>query len=461
MTKRRSSISGRGAEILLGKPSPVEVQPRSPAEEEFPEAEPLAESAEDSTSESPPSPLEAEVLFEDPEIEKALREEALDGEVGPDREEDFSVLEKEPPVTPEMEQAFFEEAMGAEEPPDPVDEAPVPTLEVTMEEKDVLEEVAINEPPPPEASDVASGVLPPRSARPLPDMGDLEAMRFDVQDSEEKVEPLELPEEELTEEENQQILARLGNARIARLERSIRETYEEVRRRAGENDSITTESFNMLLKAQNIVLHRDASKIAQAEYYVEQVRARMKRVAESDAAAKKYQWWILVWGLVWGAVYMTALVLLNQSWFHDIVVPSEDIALVDMEVFLSAMLWGGIGGVVAVLYSLFKHVGRRDFDPQYNISYIGKPFLGIVLGATVYMIFNLVIRTLGILPAGVEGVEGTATPDVAPGVIYLMAWACGFKENRIFDLLDRVMKRIFSGEESAPPTPPAAAEPTP
>ena len=75
MTKRRSSISGRGAEILLGKPSPVEVQPRSPAEEEFPEAEPLAESAEDSTSESPPAPLEAEVLFEDPEIEKALKEE--------------------------------------------------------------------------------------------------------------------------------------------------------------------------------------------------------------------------------------------------------------------------------------------------------------------------------------------------------------------------------------------------
>jgi hypothetical protein len=460
MTKRRSSISGRGAEILLGEPSPVEVQPRSPAEEEFPEPEPLAESAEDSMSESPPSRPGAEVLFEDPELERLLREEALDGEVGPGREETLSVLEREALATREMERAFFEEAMGAEEPPDPVDEAPVPTLEVTMEEKDLLEKVAINEPPPPETSDVASGVLPPRSARPLLDMGDLEAMRFDIQDSEDKVEPLELPEGELTEEEKRQILARLGNARIARLERGISEAYEEVRRRAGENESITTDSFNKLLKAQDIVLRRDASRMPQAEYYVEQVRARMKRVAESDTAAKKYQWWILIWGLIWCVVYMSALVLLNQSWFHDIVVPSEGIALVDMDVFLSAMLWGGIGGVVAVLYSLFKHVGRRDFDPQYNISYIGKPFLGLILGATVYMIFNLVIRTLGILPAGLEGMEGDAVPAVAPGVIYLMAWACGFKENRIFDLLDRVMKRIFSGEESAPPTPPAAAEPT-
>jgi hypothetical protein len=291
-------------------------------------------------------------------------------------------------------------------------------------------------------------------------MSDPEAMSFDIQDSEERVEPLELPGEELTEEENQQILDRLGNARISRLERGIRETYEEVRRRAGENESITTESFNKLLKAQNIVLRRDASRIAQAEYYVEQVRARMKRVAESDTAAKKYQWRILAWGLIWCTVYLTALVLLNQIWFHDIVVPPENVALVDMDVFLPAMLWGGIGGVVAVLYSLFKHVGRRDFDPQYKISYVGKPFLGLILGATVYMIFNLMIRTLGILPTGLEVAEGTAPPSVAPGVIYLMAWACGFKENRIFDLLDRTMKRIFGGEEPAPPASPAAAEPT-
>ena len=39
--------------------------------------------------------------------------------------------------------------------------------------------------------------------------------------------------------------------------------------------------------------------------------------------------------------------------------------------------------------------------------------------------------------------------SVAPGVMYLMAWASGFKENRIFDLVDRVMKRLFSGGESS------------
>jgi hypothetical protein len=38
---------------------------------------------------------------------------------------------------------------------------------------------------------------------------------------------------------------------------------------------------------------------------------------------------------------------------------------------------------------------------------------------------------------------------VAPGVIYLMAWAAGFKENRIFDLMDRIMKRMFAGEKES------------
>ncbi|MFN2244690.1 MAG: hypothetical protein ACK2U2_20530, partial [Anaerolineae bacterium] len=125
--------------------------------------------------------------------------------------------------------------------------------------------------------------------------------------------------------------------------------------------------------------------------------------------------------------------------------------VVDMDVFLTTMVWGGIGGVVSVLYSLFKHVGQRDFDAHYNLSYLGKPFLGLILGATVYMVFNLVLRTLGILPAGLEGLEGVADTavTVAPGVLYLIAWASGFKENTIFELVDRTMKRVLGSQQES------------
>jgi len=121
-------------------------------------------------------------------------------------------------------------------------------------------------------------------------------------------------------------------------------------------------------------------------------------------------------------------------------------------------LWGGIGGSVAVLYSLFKHVGQRDFDGQYLVSYIGKPFLGLILGAVVYMVFNLVIRALGIFPAGVTDAEGNITPTIAPGVVYLVAWASGFKEQRILDLIDQLMKQLFPGSQDEEGTQPAGQE---
>ena len=101
-------------------------------------------------------------------------------------------------------------------------------------------------------------------------------------------------------------------------------------------------------------------------------------------------------------------------------------------------------------------MGQRDFDDQYSISYICKPLLGLILGATIYMAFNLLIRALGIWPAGMAG--ATESLAVAPGVIYLMAWACGFKENRIFDLVDRVIKRMFSGRGESEPM--SAVDPT-
>jgi hypothetical protein len=259
----------------------------------------------------------------------------------------------------------------------------------------------------------------------------------------------------LTEEEKAQILAWLGEQRIQELESAIDEAYAEVRSTVAGNEGIATECGNKLLKARDIVLRRDAAKMAQAEYYVESVRARLQRAVDSDAAARKYQWPILIWGLLWFSGLLALLILLNESWFRDAIIsPSSSNALVDMEVLLSTMIWGGIGGVVAVLYSLFKHVGQRDFDAHFGLSYIGKPFLGLIIGATVYMAFSLLIRTLGIFPVTVEGTGQVALPSLAPGVMYLVAWVSGFKENRIFDLMDRTMKRTFGGEDKASPAGP-------
>jgi hypothetical protein len=140
--------------------------------------------------------------------------------------------------------------------------------------------------------------------------------------------------------------------------------------------------------------------------------------------------------------------MLDSRWVTDFIDQLQlNSRFVDPSIFLPAMAWGGLGGVVAIWYSLFKHVSARDFDSYYNISYIGKPFFGLILGATVYMVVQLIIVSLGIWPETLP--EGVVSPTIAPWIIYLLAWAGGFKENRIFGVVDLVMKRIFSSEETA------------
>ncbi|MGD9050072.1 MAG: hypothetical protein PVF77_18610, partial [Anaerolineae bacterium] len=391
---------------------------------------------------------ELDFLLDDPELERALKEEALAGGPGPGLEEvDLQVTEEGSPVL-EVDMAYSEEALAAEAPMEPGTASVEPAVEEPMSE--AAWEAMVFEPPPPEASDVVDGVLPPRPERPYLEELEEELAPQDIQEPEVPVLPIELPDRKLTEEEKAQILDWLGAQRIQELESAIDDAYAEVRSTVASNEAIATACTNRLLKARDIVLRRDVAKMAQAEYYVEWVRTRLKRAVDSDAAARKYQWPILIWGLLWFSGLLALLILLNESWFQEAIIsPSSSNALVDMEVFLSTIIWGGIGGVVAVLYSLFKHVGQRDFDTHFGLSYIGKPFLGLIIGATVYMAFSLVIRTLGIFPVTVEGTGEVALPSLAPGVMYLVAWVSGFKESRIFDLMDRTMKRTVGGEDRA------------
>ena len=427
MTKRRATVRGRGAEILLGTPDGAsEPGPPEPTVKGAqPGGEPGRHLFPDPGAQTSSAVLpEEELLYDEAELERALEEEARAAAPGPEEE-------TEPQAMAGADLVYSAGAFAAVAPPP------------------LAREAAMYQPPPPAASDVVSGVLPPRPEGMHFGYGEEEVAAKDIQEPEERIEPIELPDRELTEEEKAQILARLGDEQIGKLESAIDEVYEAVRLSVGDSQGIATDCFNKLLQARDIVLRRDAAKIPQAEYYIKLVQARLKRATDSEVAAKKYQWWLLVWGMFWFAVLLTLLILLNEAWFRDYFIsPDSSGSLVNMEVLLSTMVWGGIGGVVAVLYSLFKHVGQRDFDSHFNLSYVGKPFLGAILGASVYMAFNLLVRALGILPAGLQGVEEISAPVVAPGVMYLMAWIGGFKENRIFDLLDRAMKRVFSGGDA-------------
>ena len=435
MSEERPTVKGRGAEIFFGTPKRVDIKPRATGEEPTGTGQAGSEDLDQGTAangppgeaeELPPfPPEELELFLDDPELQRALDEEARAGQPDP-----------RAASTAGASQAVVREAVVVESPAPGVDQ-------------DLDEAIESYEPLPPEISDIAQGVLPPKPRRSVAALSMEDVRSLDIQDPDEKIEPIQLPDRVLSEEERTQILAWLGEEWIQTLESSIDESYDQVRNEVGTNKNITTECYNKLLQARDIVLRRDVAQIAQAEYYVEDVRTRLKRAADSEKAARRHQWWILIWGLFWFVAFMALQFVINERWFWDTIAPTGLTNLVvDMEVFLTTMIWGGIGAVVSILYSLFKHVGQRDFDPHYKLSYLGKPFLGVILGATTYMVFNLVLRTLGILPAGLEAAEGFADTafTVAPGVLYLIAWASGFKENTIFELVERTMKRIFGAK---------------
>jgi hypothetical protein len=266
--------------------------------------------------------------------------------------------------------------------------------------------------------------------------------------------PHELPYRELSRAEKDELLAQYGEDRMRALVDEIDATYDQVLNEVGDNQEISTKCFNQLLKARDIILRREVSRFAQAEYYVEQVRARLKRASASRTAANRHAWWIILWGFFWGIVFIGTLVVLSLGWFdawltqYGIRQPA-----VDPGILLPAMLWGGIGGVVSVWYSLFRHVGLRDFDPQYKLAYVGKPFLGLILGGTVYMVVQLMILSLGIWPSSLDALsEQLGTPTIAPWIIFLFAWLCGFNESRILDLVNQIVKRVFTGESATQAT---------
>lgn len=426
MTKRRASIRGRGAEILFGE-RPGDLQ------------------GEDADALSP----DLGDLYDD-ELEHALSEEARAGAPLP------GALPWEEGLlfSPEVEAAMMEEAFAAEEPPEQGANAPGPTTGGTEAAAGPGEGAARRETPPAEADDAPGGVLPPKGTRAIPEPYPDSALALDIQQPETEVEPIELPERNLAEEERQAILSLWGDSRIAELSAAIDAIYEEVRLAVGENEALTTDLYNQLLKARDILIRRDAQRIAQAEYYIEQVRVRLRRAAESETAAQKAQWPLMAWGLLWGTAFLAMLILAGTDLLQGLFQPaSEAQSLVEVDIFLSAMLWGGIGGAVAVLYSLFKHIGMRDFDRHYVISYVGKPFMGLIVGATVYMVVALVVRALGIAPAGQAVAEVETAPAISPGVVYLVAWAAGFKENRLLALVDRLMKQLFGSSKKEDPAP--------
>jgi hypothetical protein len=510
---------GKGADILFGSDDEAEPTAESEDEEEMPQGEAgldEALSAEPEAAEEDEAPEYPAAEEGMPQGEADLDEELdLDSVLGAEAEaaEGESALPElattparpaPPPPEPSTPPPVVERPLPAPMPPTPTvlepEAAPPPGVERPAPAPPPLTGGTLSPPPtavePPSASPASdpAAAAPPPSVSPSPPpptpavappstatgaadlsvprpprfiqmvSGDFDLLADELPDEAAAAALIGVPGAvELTEEQREELLRRRSVQKdLVDLDRAIDVQYDRILRdNVSVNKWITDWCHNLLAEARNIVLHQQVENLAKAEWNVQQVRARLDRAEESERKALRYAWPITVWGVLWFGIFV--YLLFDPGLLPRLlgVAESNDMFLVP-EIFLRTLFFGGIGAVAAVFYHLFKYVQERSFDSQYGLSYVSKPFMGMILGSMIYLTVFVVTRALRIAPAGLAQGDITAITDVMYlALLYFIAMAAGFKENVAFDLLNRVIKSVLGGtqdEEVPAPPPPATTE---
>jgi hypothetical protein len=103
----------------------------------------------------------------------------------------------------------------------------------------------------------------------------------------------------------------------------------------------------------------------------------------------------------------------------------------DLENLVKAMLWGGMGGLTSAFIGLQTHASvEEEVDRQWAIWYIAAPFMGIVLGALLFLATRAGLLVFVPSSGGQIGVAW---------VLYALSWLLGFQQNVAYEAIERVV----------------------
>lgn len=237
------------------------------------------------------------------------------------------------------------------------------------------------------------------------------------------------------------ILQRVDPQRFSALLQEIDDLYQEVPTVLASKKNLADEVLLTLREARDI-LWRSPERIVDAEYRVQQARTVMLRYQLSAKWGNTQGLRIFVYEVAWLTVLVGIFffALVSQSGIVQRVSawtgtdPSAPHLLLVVP-FLINMVWGGIGGVVGALYSLWWHVSEvQDFDRQYTMWYLVQPIMGVVLGGIVYLVVNTGFLAL-------QGQAITTESNVAMQLFpALVATLGGFRQTFVYELLERIIR---------------------
>ena len=216
--------------------------------------------------------------------------------------------------------------------------------------------------------------------------------------------------------------------RFLTLSFQIERLYDQVKNDLRDSPKVTEYCFDLLLQARQAYEHRD---YAHTEYFIQATDAKLKRAAKSVQAARHpiliglWAWEIVAIVLGGGIVaisYITGLTLFGLPVNSDLLI------------LLRALGWGMIGGVFGAITGLPRSIQSRDYDPASDMNYFAHPFIGLLIGAVLF-----VISEAGIIAGNI--VIGSV--QVGPIFLYVFAALAGFKQEYVVEFFDGILKAIF------------------
>jgi len=451
MASKRVSIKGRGMDILFGGAPAEPVQPGE-------RTEALAK----------PSPDDGELT---PEMESLLDEEAMAGGPGLASVEEAT---GEPVLVPrKKELAYVPPKTEAERPAEPV--IPEWATRRPPREKHEAEPTATpveskEEPPPPPsavpppAPPVAeAAAVPPPKEKPEAEAYDLKisGLLYDAMSTAgekapseapgpgagepEKAPPPEVgPEEQPSPKRTQEeVIKAIGRKRLEALEKEIDVLFSRVPEELSMDRNVNI-ALALLRDAQDILQERPR-QYDLAMFKVAQVKMMLERRRRVTQWTSSYAYPIMVYEIVWFLLLMAGIVFTQRlaAWLQVATGMSATDFSTNLEPLLGTLMWGGVGGIVGGLWSLWKHVARdQDFDKQHTMWYLTQPVMGIILGGVIHLLFM----------AGVLVIQsGSTSPGATAAVRWfpsLVACLAGFRQNFAYEWLDSVASVI--GREPKP-----------
>ena len=262
--------------------------------------------------------------------------------------------------------------------------------------------------------------------------------------------PEEMPPQISREVSERTVLTRLGEERQQALVEKIDALVVEAAQILSIDKGLE-QALSLLREARDISIETPR-QFDEAEYRVARVRAMLERKKNSGRWSVAYGYPVLLYDLAW------FLLLLGSLLFdHSLAVyvanmtgtTFADMASLSMEQIFplwNTMAWGGIGGVVGSLYSLYWHAAvEQDFDKQYLMWYIVQPIMGVILGGIVYLVIAAGFISIQVLAAQAPTVGEAAQAMANPAVKAfhsVVACVAGFRQRFVYEMLDRVVQVI-------------------